>query len=394
MSVGVRAFRSMRVVDDANGSNKGQPDVPDNADLVPTVAPVHRPPMPFPLIPRMLAGEAIGEARLCVAAVRTSPLPASSAEGAGLSTPDEDPCEVQPPIPAEPAETAPGLFAASALEVSTIPSPPVAGLTPLVPAVVATELPLPAVPAGSSQAVAVQKSVGQRTILWWAGRAVTVILAAAVFWFVAMIGLIAAYRYVDPPVSALMLIRSASGYGQERTVVPLERIAPNLRRAVVVSEDTKFCIHRGFDFGEIRAAMKSGEGFGRGGSTISQQLAKNLFLWPDRSYLRKGLEVPLTVALEYLWPKWRILEIYLNVVEWGPGLYGAEAAARKYFDKPASRLTEREAALLAVALPNPLARDASDPEPMQARLATRLQGRMRSAARFPCISHEADGEAR
>lgn len=217
------------------------------------------------------------------------------------------------------------------------------------------------------------------------GRIVRYCAIAFVVWFIAMIGLIALFRFVDPPASALMLIRAASGYSIERQHVPLSRIAPQLRRAVVASEDGKFCSHRGFDFGEIRAALKAGDGFGRGASTISQQLAKNLFLWPDRSYVRKALEVPLTVAIEWTWPKWRILEVYLNVVEWGPGLYGAEVAAQSYFGKPASRLSEREAALLAVALPNPLARDASDPEPMQARLASRLQTRMRAGARYPCI---------
>ena len=216
-------------------------------------------------------------------------------------------------------------------------------------------------------------------------RAISYAVLAIVIWYLAMAALILVFRYADPPMSALMLLRAAEGQGVDRTVVGLDQIAPTLRRAVVVSEDGKFCTHRGFDFGEIRAAFVAGENFGRGASTITQQLAKNLFLWPGRSYVRKILEVPLTITIEAMWPKWRIFEVYLNVVEWGPGLYGAEGAAQRYFGKPAARLTEREAALLAVALPNPLARDASDPEPMQARLASRLQSRMRLRTAFPCV---------
>ncbi len=229
--------------------------------------------------------------------------------------------------------------------------------------------------------------------LWRAWRAAfTVAKIGAIsvaVWLLVMLALIGHYRTSDPPGSALMSIRWLGGQSIDRTWVPLAGISPSLRRAVLVSEDGQFCRHKGFDFGEIRSAINRGEGFGRGASTITQQLAKNLFLWPDRSYIRKGLEVPLTVMIEQLWPKSRILEVYLNSAEWGPGIFGAEAAARAYFNKPASRLTDREAALLAVALPNPIARDASDPEPLQARLAGRLQTRMRGSLIFPCI-----GEAR
>lgn len=222
-------------------------------------------------------------------------------------------------------------------------------------------------------------------------RVVGYVLLALSAWYLSMAALIGAFRFVDPPVSALMLIRAAGGNTIERAWAPLSAISPNLSRAIIVSEDGKFCSHRGFDFGEIRAAMKAGDGFGRGGSTISQQLAKNLFLWPHRSYVRKLLEVPLTITIEALWPKWRIFEVYVNIVEWGPGLYGAEAAAVRYFGKSAFELTEREAALLAVALPNPRERDASDPEPLQARLASRLQTRMRVRSPISCVLPPRDG---
>lgn len=200
---------------------------------------------------------------------------------------------------------------------------------------------------------------------------------AFVAWFVTVLVLIAAFRYVNPPQSMLMLTQRLGGQTLQHDWVSLEQISTNLRRAVITSEDGKFCRHWGFDFGEIRAAMRSTENYGRGASTITQQLSKNLFLWNGKSYIRKGLEVPLTLAIEALWPKKRILEVYLNIAEWGPGVFGAQAAAQYYYGKPASQLTEREAALLAVSLPNPIARDASDPNPAIARRASTLQSRMR-----------------
>lgn len=210
-------------------------------------------------------------------------------------------------------------------------------------------------------------------------RAIRWSLIAFGVWLAAMLGLIGLFRHVDPPLSMLMLTQRLAGQELQREWVPLEAVASTLKRAVITSEDGKFCRHYGFDLGEIRAAMRAGDGFGRGASTITQQLAKNLFLWPGKSYVRKALEVPLTVAMEALWPKRRILEIYLNIAEWGPGVFGAEAAAQYYFSKPAAKLTEREAALLAVSLPNPIARDASDPRPALARRASTLQARMRVA---------------
>lgn len=211
-------------------------------------------------------------------------------------------------------------------------------------------------------------------------------LLAFAAWFILVVALTALFRFVDPPTSMLMLSQRFSGQPIARTWAPLETISPNLRRAVVTSEDAQFCRHWGFDFGEIRAALRAGgEGFGRGASTISQQVAKNMFLWPGKSYVRKALEVPLTLVIEGLWPKRRIFEVYLNIAEWGPGVFGAEAAAQYYFSHPASDLSEREAALMAVALPNPIARDASDPDPAVARRATRLQARMRIAGTRGCV---------
>jgi len=164
--------------------------------------------------------------------------------------------------------------------------------------------------------------------------------------------LILVYRVVPPPVTPLMLLRDAP---IDRRWVPLEEIAPALPRAVIASEDNLFCRHGGIDWNSLSAAVEAyaaGERAG-GGSTISMQTAKNLFLWPDRHPVRKVIEFPLTLLIEALWPKRRILEVYLNVVEWGDGVYGAEAAARHHFGKAARDLSTTEAARLAAVLPNP-----------------------------------------
>ncbi|MCB1514295.1 MAG: monofunctional biosynthetic peptidoglycan transglycosylase, partial [Hyphomicrobiaceae bacterium] len=158
------------------------------------------------------------------------------------------------------------------------------------------------------------------------------------------------------------------------------RISRNLQRAVIVSEDGRFCQHWGIDPREILAAIKRARnGVPRGASTITMQVAKNLFLWSSKSYVRKLLELPLTLALEVIWSKERILEVYLNIAEWGPGVFGAEAAARHHFGKSAARLSQNEAALLAVALPNPIRRDAGEPGRGTSRLASIIVARMRSA---------------
>ncbi len=203
---------------------------------------------------------------------------------------------------------------------------------------------------------------------------------------VLLLGLILLYRFVDPPISMLMLIQRLGGTAIHQRWVPLARIAPVLPQAVIASEDARFCYHRGVDWGELAEAIESSrEGMARGGSTITMQVVKNLFLWPSRSYVRKALEIPLAYAVELLWPKRRILEVYLNVAEWGPGIFGAETAALYHFRKPAALLTLREAALLAVSLPNPVERQAGRPGPGLLRLANRLAARMRVEAGSACL---------
>jgi monofunctional biosynthetic peptidoglycan transglycosylase len=212
-------------------------------------------------------------------------------------------------------------------------------------------------------------------------RAAKVAAIAFSAWFTVVIFLIAVYRFVNPPFSSLMAMQWVTGTSIHRQWVPIEEISPNLVRAVIASEDGRFCEHWGIDFAEIAAAIqRTSGGVPRGASTITMQVAKNLFLWPAKSYVRKLVEVPLTYAIELMWTKRRILEVYLNIAEWGPGVFGAEAAARAHFGRSARGLSARQAAQLAVALPNPFQRDAGDPGPWTARRASVIQAR---AARSP-----------
>nr|WP_026379990.1 monofunctional biosynthetic peptidoglycan transglycosylase [Afifella pfennigii] len=193
--------------------------------------------------------------------------------------------------------------------------------------------------------------------------------------------LIPIYGAVNPPVSSLMLIKRFAGVPIEKRWVPLADISPNLVNAVVMAEDAKFCSHRGIDFGELKAVLEEARRGGelRGASTITMQTVKNLFLWPGRSYLRKALEFPLALYTDLVLPKRRIAEIYFNIVEWDRGVYGAEAAARHYFGKPASALSRAEGARLAATLPAPLERNAARPGPVTSDLA-RLFARRGAAA--------------
>lgn len=174
------------------------------------------------------------------------------------------------------------------------------------------------------------------------------------------------FRVAPVPATPLMLIRLAQGHGWERDWVSQEAIAPELAAAVIAAEDNRFCDQPlGFDVTALRheiEAWQEGER-PRGASTITMQTAKNLFLWPGRDPFRKGLEAWLTPQIALLWPRRRVLEVYLNIVEFGPGIYGAEAAARRFFGKPAAELTAREAARLAAVLPSPLSWSAAEPGP-------------------------------
>lgn len=189
----------------------------------------------------------------------------------------------------------------------------------------------------------------------WRQRLRRWVLLSLVVVLLAPAAVILLYRVVPPPFTPLMIIRYGQGEAIEREWRGLEQIAPALPRSVIAAEDNLFCSHMGFDREALKSQIEAAQAGERprGASTISMQLAKNLFLWPERSMLRKGLEFWLTPYVEALLPKRRILELYLNVVEWGPGIYGAQAAARGHFNVDADRLDENQAALLAAVLPNP-----------------------------------------
>lgn len=182
--------------------------------------------------------------------------------------------------------------------------------------------------------------------LWRALRRLVLIAAAAV------VALVVAYRWVDPPITWLMLSEWRRLGGIEREWVPLAAMSPALPLAAVAAEDADFCRHHGFDLAGIRSALADSERL-RGGSTISQQVAKNVFLWPERSWLRKGLEAGFTVLIELAWPKARIIEVYLNVAEFDAGVFGVEAAAQAYWDRGADALGPQRSARLMAVLPDP-----------------------------------------
>lgn len=191
--------------------------------------------------------------------------------------------------------------------------------------------------------------------------------------------LVIVYRFVPPPATILMLERVAQGRGMDYRWRPLSKMSPTLVQAAIAAEDARFCDHHGFDLDAMEKAMAHNDRRPnkiRGGSTISQQTAKNVFLWPDRSYVRKGFEAYYTVLIEALWGKRRIMEMYLNVVEMGPGVYGAEAAAQRYFHTSAASLTPAQAAGLVAILPSPLKWKAVNPGPYVQKRTRKIGGRM------------------
>jgi monofunctional biosynthetic peptidoglycan transglycosylase len=219
----------------------------------------------------------------------------------------------------------------------------------------------------------------QRSRLRRLGRCLLRVMVTGFFASLALVGL---YRFLPPPITPLMGIRLVTGEGLHKSWKDYEDISPNLARAVIASEDARFCLHNGFDWTAMDKAWQRNQHAKRirGGSTISNQTAKNVFLWPDRTYVRKAIEFYFTALIETFWSKKRILEMYLNVVEWGPGTYGAEAAARLHFKKSAHDLTRHEAALLAAVLPNPLHWSPSKPSAYIRGRASTIEARMADVA--------------
>lgn len=192
----------------------------------------------------------------------------------------------------------------------------------------------------------------RKVALIWLSRLALACLAVAVL-------VVGVYRFVDPPLTYLTLTEKRRLGSISHSWVPMEEISPELARAVVAAEDANFCLHWGFDMAAIRDAASSGAE--RGASTLTQQVVKNVFLWPDRSWTRKTLEALITPIVELLWPKRRILEVYLNVAEFGEGVIGAEAAAEAFYRQRAEDVTLEQSAAMAAVLPNPKARSVTKP---------------------------------
>lgn len=197
------------------------------------------------------------------------------------------------------------------------------------------------------------------------------------------IALLFIYRIplIHPP-STLMIRDDLFWRDYEHSWRPLSEISPYLQSAVLLSEDGQFCAHHGVDWHQLRLALSKRGGPTRGASTITMQMVKNLYLWHGRSYLRKGLEIPYALIADALLPSRRIMEIYLNIAEWGPGVYGAEAAARHYFNRSARNLTPRQAIYLAVALPNPKIRNPARPSAHLTQLMRSVSRRMSQGASY------------
>ena len=227
----------------------------------------------------------------------------------------------------------------------------------------------------------------QSHVASWLRRAVLLLLVIVLLPYALVL------LYAPPiirPVSTLMIGDLLTFQGYDRRWVDFEDISPNLVRAVMMSEDGQFCIHHGVDWDQMMGVVEdalAGEET-RGASTVPMQTVKNLFLWNGRSFIRKGLELPLALVADFFWSKERTMEIYLNIAEWGPNLYGIEAAAQHYFKVPASKLSANQAALLAVSLPNPVERHADKPSRGMRQLAQVVNRRARSSGAYITCLYE------
>ncbi len=208
---------------------------------------------------------------------------------------------------------------------------------------------------------------------------------------VSLVPVLFTFLYLPPavhPISTLMISKWFQGERVTRRWVAIENISPFVYQSVISSEDGKFCFHKGVDWNAVNIVIDDlleGES-PRGASTIPMQTVKNVYLWSSRSYVRKVLEVPLAMMIDFVWSKRRMMEIYLNIAEWGPGIYGIEAAAQYHFKRSAKRLTRRQAALLAVTLPNPKLRNPRRPKRGMKRLARLVERRAKaSGAYVKCV---------
>ena len=215
-----------------------------------------------------------------------------------------------------------------------------------------------------------RKPLWRRTLGW--------IVKLVLAFLLLSVTMVVVYRFVGPPVTWTMIGDVIGGHGATKRWMPLGRIDPSMARAVIAAEDSRFCAHHGFDIEALEDAYRRNQQGGRirGGSTISQQTAKNVFLWQGGGYFRKGLEAYFTVLIETIWGKRRIMEVYLNVAETGIGTYGVNAGSMRYFKHDASRLSAREAALIAAVLPLPKKRAAIDPKGFTRRYGNTITARI------------------
>lgn len=216
--------------------------------------------------------------------------------------------------------------------------------------------------------------------------------------FLLQLAAVVLYRFVDPPLTPLMLWRLVQGHGLDHRPVALDDVPVHVRAALIASEDSRFCTHYGFDWVELRQQLVRlfhGEP-ARGASTLTMQTARNILLWPGRDPLRKLLEAFVALELELLWPKRRIFEVHLSVAEYGPGVYGIEAGARRWFGRPVSRLSPREAALLVSVLPAPLTRRPDRPDQALLRRARVVEARARAlpAELLACVLDQSSSTTR
>ena len=213
----------------------------------------------------------------------------------------------------------------------------------------------------------------------WFKRSLRILKKLIIVFLIITILPVIIYKWVNPPITPLMLIRKMEGYSINKEWKSMKDLSPNLPLAAVSAEDDKFLTHHGFDFDALKLAFDNNqkqEKIVKGGSTISQQTAKNVFLWPHRDYIRKGLETYFTFLIELFWSKERIMEVYLNIVEMGEGVYGSEAASQLYFKKSASKLSKQEAAAIISVLPNPRIFKVLKPSPRTANYRAAIVRRM------------------
>ena len=231
-----------------------------------------------------------------------------------------------------------------------------------------------------------KRTRGRKKHKWF--RRLTPILWFLAFLAAAVLLSIVAFRFINPPATPVMVVEKLKGATLRRDWVPLEEMSRQLPLAVIASEDGRFCDHWGVDWSAVKEAIDEGGGLSsfRGASTIPMQTAKNLYLWSGRSYVRKALELPLAYLMSALWPKERMMEVYLNVAQFGPGVFGVEAASRYYFKKSAANLTRREAVLLAATLPNPRFRNPARPSRRMLHVARVIERRLPfMASRSACV---------